>query len=120
MARISAVLLAGISYLAATPAWAGEDVLYGPPATWVVPADIAAARAANRPIVLLDRQVRMENGTVNGFSDVALRIDSPETLTAVGTPKLSWQPDKGDLTVHRLEILRGSEVIDLPKLDRAL
>jgi hypothetical protein len=33
---------------------------------------------------------------------------------------LSWLPDKGDLTIHRLEIRRGGEVIDLLAVLNAL
>lgn len=95
------------------PAAAGESVLYAPPASWVVPADFTAARAKGETLVLLDQQVRMERGTVSQFSDVAYKIDNPEALTKGGTLQLGWMPDKGDLTIHRIEIWRGSERLDL-------
>ena len=95
------------------PAMAGEEILYGAPPAWVKSADIDAAMATPGPLVLLDRQVRMEDGDVRAFTDIAFRVESPEALTALGTLKLGWLPDKGDLLVHRLEILRGDEVIDL-------
>src|SRR3546814_4132199 len=73
---------------------------------WALPADLEAAMAKGESIVLLDEQVRIEDGVVHSFSDIAYRIDNPEALTQLGTLKLSWLPDKGDLIVHRLEIVR--------------
>lgn len=95
------------------PAVAGETVLYGPAPSWVVPADFAAAQATGETLVLIDEQARMEGGTVATFTDVAYRIDNPEALTKAGTLQLGWMPDKGDLTVHRLEIYRDGKPLDL-------
>lgn len=103
------VLLAGV----ATVAQAGETVLYADAPEWVATSDFAAARAKNETLVLLDQQVRMDGGTVSSFSDVAYKIDSPEALTKSGTLSLGWMPDKGDLTVHRVEIWRGDERVDV-------
>lgn len=95
------------------PVSAGESVLYGAPAAWVMPADFAAAQAKGETLVLLDQQVRMDAGTVSQFSDVAYKIENPEALTKAGTLQLGWMPDKGDLTVHRIEIWRDGERLDL-------
>ncbi len=111
--KIAAGLMAAGALVWTAPAIAGETVLYAPPPAWVAPADLAAALAKGQPLVLYDKQVRLDDGTVNAFSDVAFRIGSPDELTNLGTIKIGWLPDKGDLTVHRLEIVRGGEVIDL-------
>src|SRR5690349_11232652 len=55
----------------------------------------------------------MEGGTVSAFTDIAYRIDNPEALTKAGTLQLAWLPDKGDLTVHRIEIYRDGKPLDL-------
>ena len=99
--------------LSSTAARAGDEVIYEPAPQWVAAADLKAAVAKGEPLVLFDRQVRMEDGTVTSYSDVAYKIETPESLTQLGTLKSDWQPDKGDLIVHRLEILRGDEVIDV-------
>ena len=96
-----------------TPAAAGENVLYAAPAPWVIPADFSAAQAKGETLVLLDQQVRMDGGTVSQFSDIAYKVDNPEALTKGGTLQLGWMPDKGDLIIHRIEIWRGSERVDL-------
>ena len=98
---------------ASGPAFAGDAVLYGAPASWVVSADFPAALAKGETLVLLDEQVRMDGGTVTTFSDIAYKIDNPEALTKAGTLQLGWLPDKGDLTVHRIEIYRDGKPIDL-------
>ncbi|MBX7540431.1 DUF3857 domain-containing protein [Qipengyuania sphaerica] len=63
--------------------------------------------------LIYDWQHRLENGLVTSYQDAAIRIDNPDMLMQQGTVTLSWLPDKGDLTIHRVEILRGKESIDL-------
>ena len=112
MRRIAAAVC-GVTAAWSAPALAGEDVLYKAAPDWVSPAELDAAATPDSPLLMADKQVRLENGTVAAYSDVAYRIDSPEALTELGTLKMSWMPDKGDLTIHRLEIVRGEETIDL-------
>lgn len=47
------------------------------------------------------------------YRDRAVRIDNSAALDSEGTLNLTWSPDKGDLRIHRLEILRDGETIDL-------
>lgn len=113
--RMSSVLLCG-SMLALVPnaALAGEEVLKGAPPPWVSVADLAGIDAKGSPAELLaDFQHRIEGGVVYSYSDQAVRIDNSQTLVQQNTLDIRWLPDKGDLTVHRLEILREGKVIDL-------
>ena len=112
MRRIAAAVC-GVTAVWTAPAHAGEDVLYRAAPDWVSPAELDTAATPDTPLLRADKQVRLENGTVAAYSDVAYRIDSPEALTELGTLKMSWMPDKGDLAIHRLEIVRGEETIDL-------
>lgn len=102
-----------IALLAPVSAVAGEAVLYGPAPEWVVAADFASAQAKGESIVLFDQQARLEGGTLSNFRDIAYKIDNPEALTKNGTLQVGWLPDKGELTVHRIEIYRGGQTIDL-------
>jgi tetratricopeptide (TPR) repeat protein len=95
------------------PARAGEEVLYDGAPVWVTPAELPDAATSQSPLLLVDKQVRLEGGEVVSYSDIAFRIDSPDALTALGTIKLGWLPDKGDLRVHRLEIVRDGATLDL-------
>ncbi|MBO9603145.1 MAG: DUF3857 domain-containing protein [Novosphingobium sp.] len=100
----------------AAPALAGGEPLYDAPPAWVQPVELTAKQLAAAPtIVLLDTQKRLEGGKVWDYSDLAYRIDNPDTLTAAGTLSASWIPDKGDLIVNRVEILRGGQVVDVLK-----
>ncbi len=100
--------------LAAAPVIAGDEVLYGPRADWVSAYDDSRIdRTSDTAIVLLDTQQRIENGSLSVFVDQAFKLSTPEALTQAGTASVVWFPDKGDLTVHSVEILRGSEIIDV-------
>ncbi|WP_157799514.1 DUF3857 domain-containing protein [Qipengyuania seohaensis] len=103
-----------MAIILSAPANAGEAVLYGPAPDWVDPASLALVDMEDAPSTLIyDWQQRLENGVVTEYEDSAIRIDNPDLLMDHGTVSLSWQPDKGDLTVHRVEIIRGGESIDV-------
>lgn len=100
----------------AAPAIAGDIVLYGPAPKWVEVRDTAKIdTASNTALTLLDVQQRIEGETLNSYVDQAFKLGSPESLTQSGTSTASWMPDKGNLTVHRVEILRAGKVIDVLK-----
>ena len=110
-----AVLHGAVASLAilAAPAWAGEAVGFAAAPEWVVPVDFDAAAKQGEEIVLFDRQLRLEDGVVTRFTDIAYNVRNAEILSQLGTLQLAWLPDKGDLTVHRMEIVRDGRVIDL-------
>lgn len=99
-----------------SPALAGETVLYGPAPKWVEVRDSATIdTTSSTALALFDVQQRIEGETLSTYVDQAIKLGSPESLTNNGTSTASWVPDKGDLTVHRIEILRGGKVIDVLK-----
>lgn len=106
-----------IGLLATTaPALAGDTVLYGLAPKWVEVRDTAKIDpTSTTALTLLDVQQRIEGETLNVYVDQAFKLGSPESLTQSGTSTASWMPDKGNLTVHRVEILRGGTVIDVLK-----
>ena len=112
VASAAAGLLAATALTA--PATAGETILYGDAAAWV---DVAALPPASQsqgsPLRLAETQTRMEDGVVSTYGDVAFALDSSEALNALGSITLGWLPDKGDLTVHRVELIRGDRTIDV-------
>ncbi|MDB5674498.1 MAG: hypothetical protein JWM65_1480 [Sphingomonas bacterium] len=112
---IRPVIFAALVTIAAA-AQAGDKPLYAPAPGWVKPAPPidASAIADDAPVILLlDNQQRLEHGQVWGYFDTATRAASSQVLENIGTIKLPWQPDKGDLIIHRAEIIRGAEHIDL-------
>jgi len=96
-----------------TAARAGDKVLFQPVPAWVKAAPPITAVTDGPPIVRLDTQERMADGGVWTYRDVATRMASTEIVAQAGTIQLPWQPAKGDLIVHRVEILRGGRVIDV-------
>lgn len=107
---ISALALVAIS----APAYAGEEVQYEATPDWVVEAAIDPATIDGGPSdILYDWQHRLDNGMVHEYGDRVVRIDNPTSLRDEGTLQYTWAPDKGDLFIHRFEILREGEIIDL-------
>lgn len=106
-----AALLASTSGVAAS---AGETVRYDAVPAWVDVAKVEKpAAGSNAILVLFDQQARIEAGQLWSYVDTAMALDSPEALTRFGTLTASWMPDKGDLIVHRVELLRDGKVIDV-------
>ena len=102
--------------LAATTAAAGTVPLTRPAPAWIAPAPPLATLARDNPdtgLLLFDQQQRLENGEVWSYVESANRITSEQTLQQAGTIKLQWQPDNGDLFVHRIAIVREGKSIDL-------
>ncbi len=111
------VMLSVLASVGAT-AQAADKILYQPVPDWVKPApaiDPAKISDASPILLMLDTQQRLKDGEVWNYTDSATRIASTEVLGQAGTVSFPWQPDDGDLIVHRAEIIRGAEHIDLLK-----
>ena len=109
----------GVAIVAATSASmaaAGEKPLYAPTPAWVTaapPIDAVKAAATPGALLILDQQQRLQDGQVWSYIDSANRILSEQMLAQAGTISLTWQPDQGDLIVHRIVIVRGNREIDV-------
>jgi tetratricopeptide (TPR) repeat protein/transglutaminase-like putative cysteine protease len=109
-------LLGSCGLCVAGAAQAGDKPLYQPAPTWIAPAppiDATKLTDASPALVLLDSQQRVENGQVWSYFDTATRASSAQALSEIGDVKLQWQPAQGDLVIHRAEIIRGAQHIDL-------
>ncbi|MCW3848692.1 DUF3857 domain-containing protein [Sphingomonas sp. LB-2] len=117
LARIFVVALALLGFVGV--AHAGDKVLYQAAPDWVTPAppiDGTKLNGSSPMFILFDQQQRMStDGQVWGYANLATRMSSPQMLTAAGTITLPWSPEKGDLIIHTVEIIRGTEHIDLIK-----
>jgi tetratricopeptide (TPR) repeat protein len=108
--------LIGSIAMIAPAAEANEVPLYQPAPSWVESAALpdATKLPGEAPaVVILDMQQRIEGGRLWSYVDSATRIASPEMLSQLATLAVPWAPDKGDLIVHELAILRGGQRIDL-------
>jgi tetratricopeptide (TPR) repeat protein len=110
--RVFAALLlssAGVAHAADKP-------VYAPAPDWVKPAppiDVAKVNDASPIPLLVDAQVRLQDGQVWTYGDTATRVASADLLNSLGTITLPWQPSEGDLIIHKVEIIRGNQHIDL-------
>lgn len=117
--RLPLLLMAVVSSHAMTDnAWAGEAILYQPAPAWVTPAKMPENAGPSSPALLVyDVQQKVEGGQLWQYMDTATRIASPEQLAQLSTIALQWSPDKGDIVIHEMTIVRktttGSETIDL-------
>lgn len=95
-------------------AYAGDQPVYAPAPGWVTVAklDTAAPPGANGGLILYDVQQRIEGATVWSYVDSAMKLDTPEALSQNSNVTLAWGPDKGDLIIHELAIVRGNEVVN--------
>ena len=103
-----------VAAFAAAPAYAGDKVLFGPPPSWVVahPTGSEPSQAGDLPIEFqqIDNQVHYEGATETTYSLVRLKFLTPQGLQA-GNLSYSWEPNKGDLTVNRVVIHRGDQIV---------
>lgn len=107
-----------VSAFVCTEAAAADKPLVGPVPDWVTPAPELSVKDLPRSgnvMPLFDEQLWIDGDTVTIYVDVATYISSPEALNKAGTVSMGWQPTHGNLTFHRIEVLRGDERIDLLK-----
>jgi len=108
--------IAAVGFVLSAPAHAGETPLYQPVPAWIVPAELPnlATLPAGAPALLIfDTQQRIADGTLWNYMDTAQRIISSEMLNQMATLTIPWMPDKGDLIIHQLAIIRDGQPIDL-------
>ena len=77
-----------------------------------MPAPPAAQSDTPLYILVHDQQVQFEPGRVTTYNEVAAKIQNPNGLAA-GSFSVAWRPDTDVVTVHKLLVRRGSEVIDV-------
>lgn len=112
-----AVLMVATAF-ASSPAFAADQLKFGPPPGWVVPQSIPqqSTKAATAPMAILlnDSQIRFDDGKTTSFTEIALKVQSPEGLAA-GNIAFPWQPSTDTVTVNKLHIIRDGKVIDVLK-----
>jgi len=114
-------MLAGTALAATTliisSAAASETPAYAPVPDWVeerpLPAIDPAAEPSDFTFLLADRQTRFHDGMVESYSAYAYRINNASLLSQFGNLSSSWNPEKGDFTVHKVMLIRPDERVDL-------
>jgi tetratricopeptide (TPR) repeat protein len=104
--------------IAAAPAVASETPRYEPAPAWVLPAPPIKQGPGLPVFALLDQQTRIADGAVWSYREFGTRAISADALARMGTITLNWQPFHGDLIVHRIDIVRDGQHIDVLKSGR--
>ncbi len=100
----------------ASAAHAADKPVIAPAPTWVKPVSLQVPPAGGDApirILLQDQQLDFEPGRQSTYVETAFRIQTPQGLAAAGNIAFAWRPDKDVLTVHKLQIRRGDQVIDV-------
>ncbi len=109
--------IVGAVSLLATAAFAAPEPVVGPAAAWVKPlppvkTDSPVTGAPYRQL-RLDEQVHFGPQGDSIYIESVIRIQTAQGLSAMGTIALPWNPDSTTLTVHKLDIRRGTQTIDV-------
>ena len=97
-------------------ALAGHQLRFAAPAAWVVPQAVPSAikpTGAAVQFLLADRQIELTAKAVKYYVENAIRIQTPQGLSALGTITLIWDPDTDVLVVHKVDLIRDGKVINL-------
>src|SRR6185312_3357366 len=109
-------VLAAMALIWTGDALAADKIAFGPIPNWVQPAAARStipATAAPLQLLLEDRETQFSNRGQQGFVEMVLRIESAQGLQQAGTFTLNWNPDTDIVTVHKVQILRGTQRIDV-------
>ncbi|NBB15000.1 DUF3857 domain-containing protein [Caulobacter sp. SLTY] len=110
-------LFCAVAFLWAGAALAAPEPVLAPAGAWVKPMGRlkidSPKTAAPYRLLRLDQQVHFGPEGDSVYVESVVRIQTAQGLSVMGTIALPWNPDSMTLTVHKLEIRRGAEVIDV-------
>jgi hypothetical protein len=109
--------LAFVAAVWASAASAADQPLYTAPPAWVQPIPIPKSApegggGALQPL-LQDVQAFYGPDGDQTYTEIAMKVLSSQGLQAAGNIALNWNPETETLFIHRLNIIRGDQVIDL-------
>ncbi|MDY7096717.1 MAG: DUF3857 domain-containing protein [Pseudomonadota bacterium] len=103
-----------LAFALASAAQAGDKPIYDNSPAWIETVSVKEAdKQESHRLIVSDQQVRIEEGLRWDYFDKVHRIKSSDDLSRVGTQTFRWQPDKGDLIIHEISILRAGQTIDI-------
>ncbi len=109
---------AGIFVLSAVPvtAGAGEALKYAPAADWVRPMTpgeaVHSTVRADHAMLGRSVQVLLHDGGGDDYVETFVRLQTPGGL-GLGRPTVTWDPTEETVTINKVQIIRGGQVIDL-------
>lgn len=101
----------------AIPAWGANEPIIAAPGEWVAAVAIPQVdpERADAPVqaLLTSSQARYGEQWNDHYVETASLVQNPQGLAALGTIAIPWNPDRSDLIVHKVHIIRGDNRIDL-------
>ncbi|HEY4546190.1 MAG TPA: tetratricopeptide repeat protein [Pedomonas sp.] len=95
---------------------AADKPLIGPPPAWVKPIELSSVPPKSNDaavrLLLTDAQVDLQPDQKAVYNHSVFQIQTPEGL-AIGNLSFDWRSENGSITVHKLLIRRGDQVIDV-------
>ena len=111
------VLVLLTAVLGAGSASAADQLKFGPAAAWVKPTPIPTAAPVGGggavQVLLQDGQTRFGPDGDEVYTETAMKVTSAQGLAGAGNLSLNWDPQTETVTVHKLHIIRGDQVIDV-------
>lgn len=108
--------LLALLFWSSMPAFGSDEIKIAPPEEWVTSASIPSPNPKYADeayqALLIDRQDKFSKTRTDTFFETAHHIQNAEGL-ALSNVFIEWSPEFADLTVHKVNILRGEETIDL-------
>ena len=95
---------------------AAERIDIGPPEKWVDPATIPQDGAPTQTplkVLLMDRELRFTGRAEEMYVESAIKVQTAQGLEGAGTFTVVWNPDTDQVTMHKLQILRNDQRIDV-------
>ena len=94
-----------------------DTVQYGAAPAWVQPIvqprnDETMAQAPAK-VLLRSHQLRFTSAGLETYTETFVRLQTAQGLQALGSLALPWKPDTDVLTVHKYQLLRGNQVVDI-------
>lgn len=100
----------------AAPAAAATDPLIEAAPAWVQAENIPAPDPKRGDLavqgLLTSNQTRHSPAGDEYYLETAILVQSPQGLAAAGTLQIPWQPERADLIIHKVEIIRSGKTID--------
>ncbi len=113
--RFYLILVAG-ALSSASPVYADDKITIAPPPAWVVPVSLPASIppvSGPAQALVTDLQVKFDHDTIATYQHIAIRINTPQALTALGSVNIVWKPEFDSVSVGSVHIRRGAEIIDV-------
>lgn len=99
------------------PAQSAREPSIAPAPDWVEQVSVPAANPAQRDrpfqTLLASNQALYGADRQDNYSELTFLVQNAQGLQAFGNITLPWQPDQSELIIHKIQIVRNGNVIDL-------